>query len=110
MACTRGGRGVSGEHARARAGQNSMRSSCLCAGYGSLRRTATPRLQFYSTAVGYWDKQEASVNGVLGGYGHLSGPDVRDSRAFLKKVCPPLEICLPSDSLHGRVGCGHACS
>ena len=36
--------------------------------------------------MGYWDKQEASVNGVLGGYGHLSGLDVRDSRAFLKKV------------------------
>lgn len=34
----------------------------------------------------YWDQQEASVNGVLGGYGHLSTADVRDSRAFLRKV------------------------
>ncbi len=37
-------------------------------------------------AVDYWDQQEASVNGVLGGYGHLSVTDVRDSRAFLCKV------------------------
>lgn len=42
--------------------------------------------QWYTSAVDYWDRQEASVDGVLGGYGHLSTPDVRDSRAFLKKV------------------------
>jgi protein N-terminal methyltransferase len=43
-------------------------------------------VQWYTTAVDYWDRQEASVNGVLGGYGHLTSPDVRDSRAFLKKA------------------------
>lgn len=42
--------------------------------------------QWYEAAVDYWDRQEASDNGVLGGYGHLSSPDVRDSRAFLRKV------------------------
>lgn len=42
--------------------------------------------RFGAPAVAYWDGQEASDNGVLGGYGHLSGPDVRDSRAFLKKA------------------------
>ncbi|EFN51806.1 hypothetical protein CHLNCDRAFT_27478 [Chlorella variabilis] len=42
--------------------------------------------QWYTTAVDYWDKQEASVNGVLGGYGHLTTADVRDSRAFLQKA------------------------
>ena len=46
-------------------------------------------MQFGAPAVAYWDGQEASDNGVLGGYGHLSGPDVRDSRAFLKKVRRP---------------------
>jgi hypothetical protein len=55
-------------------------------------------LQWYTKAVDYWDKQDASDNGVLGGYGHLSGPDVRDSRAFLHKVtallcCPALAAC-----------------
>ncbi|KAL4439667.1 hypothetical protein ABPG75_002668 [Micractinium tetrahymenae] len=42
--------------------------------------------QWYTKAVDYWDQQEASDNGVLGGYGHLSAADVRDSRAFLRKA------------------------
>ncbi|KAI3434454.1 hypothetical protein D9Q98_002531 [Chlorella vulgaris] len=42
--------------------------------------------QWYTAAVDYWDRQEASVDGVLGGYGHLTSYDVRDSRAFLKKA------------------------
>lgn len=41
---------------------------------------------WYKSAVEYWDKQEASNNGVLGGYGHVSDLDVRDSRAFLLKT------------------------
>ena len=58
-------------------------------------------LQWYTKAVDYWDKQDASDNGVLGGYGHLSDPDVRDSRAFLQKVraaCLPAccAACLPA--------------
>ncbi|PSC68762.1 alpha N-terminal methyltransferase 1 [Micractinium conductrix] len=42
--------------------------------------------QWYTKAVDYWDQQEASDDGVLGGYGHLSAADVRDSRAFLRKA------------------------
>jgi hypothetical protein len=42
--------------------------------------------EWYSGAVEYWDKQEASYNGVLGGFGHVSGFDVADSRDLLKKV------------------------
>jgi protein N-terminal methyltransferase len=42
---------------------------------------------WYSKAVDYWDKQEASYDGVLGGYGKVSSIDVRDSRALLLKVC-----------------------
>lgn len=49
--------------------------------------------KFGAPAVAYWDSQEASDNGVLGGYGHLSGPDVRDSRTFLKKV--RVTFCFP---------------
>lgn len=41
---------------------------------------------WYSDAVAYWDAQEATDDGVLGGHGHLSGVDVRDSEAFLLKV------------------------
>lgn len=34
----------------------------------------------------YWDKQEASYNGVLGGYGFVSDVDLRDSQIVLHKV------------------------
>ena len=37
-------------------------------------------------AVSYWDKQEPSYNGVLGGFGFVSDIDVRDSRQLLEKV------------------------
>ncbi|PNH10656.1 Alpha N-terminal protein methyltransferase 1, partial [Tetrabaena socialis] len=40
---------------------------------------------WYNKAVSYWDKQEASYNGVLGGYGYTSDLDIRDSRALLLK-------------------------
>ncbi|DBA87299.1 TPA: hypothetical protein ACH3X1_004357 [Trebouxia sp. C0004] len=41
---------------------------------------------WYNRAVAYWDSQEASVNGVLGGYGHVSDDDIAESRKFLFKV------------------------
>jgi protein N-terminal methyltransferase len=41
----------------------------------------------YTKAVSYWDQQEASYDGVLGGYGHVSDLDVRDSRQLIEKVC-----------------------
>ncbi len=45
------------------------------------------RGEWYQKSVEYWDRQEASYNGVLGGYGYVSDVDVRDSRALLKKAC-----------------------
>ena len=42
--------------------------------------------RWYNKAVAYWDSQEASVNGVLGGYGHVSDDDITESRKFLLKV------------------------
>ena len=41
---------------------------------------------WYKKAVAYWDSQEASVNGVLGGYGHVSDDDITESQKFLQKV------------------------
>lgn len=41
---------------------------------------------WYGASVNYWDKQEASVNGVLGGYGHVSDDDIDESRKFLVKA------------------------
>lgn len=44
------------------------------------------RAAWYGKAVAYWDRQEASYDGVLGGYGSVSAVDVRDSAALLNKV------------------------
>ena len=39
--------------------------------------------------MAYWDRQEASYDGVLGGHGHVSGADIRESRAFLRASLGP---------------------
>ena len=51
-------------------------------------RTAAADQQpvWYEQAVQYWDKQAPTDDGVLGGYGHVSGIDVRDSKKFLQKA------------------------
>jgi AdoMet dependent proline di-methyltransferase len=36
--------------------------------------------------VEYWDKQAASYDGVLGGYGHVSETDIKDSDMVLQRV------------------------
>lgn len=41
---------------------------------------------WYRPAVEYWDRQEASYNGVLGGYGYVSDADITESTAFLRKA------------------------
>jgi len=45
--------------------------------------------EWYGEAVAYWDRQEASYDGVLGGHGHVSGADIRESRAFLRAALGP---------------------
>lgn len=49
-------------------------------------RAAGSGPRWYDAAVTYWDEQEASNNGVLGGFEDLSGVDIQDSTRFLKKV------------------------
>ena len=39
---------------------------------------------WYGRALQYWDAQEASVDGVLGGFGHTTGQDLRESGRLLK--------------------------
>ncbi|KAK4440280.1 Alpha N-terminal protein methyltransferase 1 [Sesamum alatum] len=41
---------------------------------------------WYSQGVGYWQGVEATVDGVLGGYGHVNEPDIKGSEAFLNCV------------------------
>ncbi|KAL5549512.1 hypothetical protein UlMin_004743 [Ulmus minor] len=41
------------------------------------------KTDWYRQGVGYWEGVEASVDGVLGGYGHVNKVDITDSEAFL---------------------------
>ncbi|KAK2979426.1 hypothetical protein RJ640_016338, partial [Escallonia rubra] len=47
---------------------------------------ANRRSQWYKQGVGYWQGVEASVDGVLGGYGHVSEADIKASEAFLNTL------------------------
>lgn len=42
------------------------------------------RGKWYGDAVDYWKNIPATVNGMLGGYGHISPTDIKDSKRFLK--------------------------
>ncbi|ONK74448.1 uncharacterized protein A4U43_C03F6350 [Asparagus officinalis] len=46
------------------------------------------RHDWYSKGISYWQGIEASVDGVLGGYGHVNDADVKGSEAFLKTLLP----------------------
>ncbi|GMH01414.1 hypothetical protein Nepgr_003253 [Nepenthes gracilis] len=48
------------------------------------------RIDWYRHGVGYWNGVEASVNGVLGGYGRVSDADIKSSEAFLLSLLPNL--------------------
>ncbi|KAI8525784.1 hypothetical protein RHMOL_Rhmol13G0256900 [Rhododendron molle] len=44
------------------------------------------KTDWYHKGVGYWEGVEASVDGVLGGYGHVNEPDIKSSEAFLNTL------------------------
>lgn len=48
--------------------------------------------------VQYWEGVEASVDGVLGGFGHVSRIESLGSRSFLLSVLPHLSFCAPASS------------
>ncbi|KAL9251399.1 Alpha N-terminal protein methyltransferase 1-like protein [Drosera capensis] len=50
------------------------------------------RVSWYRDGVAYWQGVEASVDGVLGGYGHISDADIKGSEAFLK--CVLNDVCV----------------
>ncbi|KAK9801358.1 hypothetical protein WJX73_009936 [Symbiochloris irregularis] len=41
---------------------------------------------WYGAAVAYWDKQEASDDGVLGGHGEVSAADIEESDKLLQRA------------------------
>lgn len=46
--------------------------------------TTAGREGWYAKATTHWEQQEASINGVLGGYPETNGPDLRESKRFLE--------------------------
>ncbi|KAE8099826.1 hypothetical protein FH972_017779 [Carpinus fangiana] len=44
------------------------------------------KTEWYSHGVGYWEGVDASVDGVLGGYGHVNEADIGGSEAFLNTL------------------------
>eukprot|EP01023_Acetabularia_acetabulum_P015381 TRINITY_DN1744_c0_g1_i4.p1 TRINITY_DN1744_c0_g1~~TRINITY_DN1744_c0_g1_i4.p1 ORF type:complete len:272 (-),score=38.06 TRINITY_DN1744_c0_g1_i4:1660-2475(-) len=46
-------------------------------------------LNWYQKSVEYWDQQEASNDGVLGGYGQVNQVDIQESKALLKRILWP---------------------
>ncbi|KAG0500734.1 hypothetical protein HPP92_000806 [Vanilla planifolia] len=44
------------------------------------------RRGWYDKGISYWQGVEASLDGVLGGYGHVNETDVKGSEAFLKPL------------------------
>ncbi|MCO5574542.1 hypothetical protein L7F22_028329 [Adiantum nelumboides] len=55
---------------------------------------ATKKREWYSKGVSYWEGVEASVNGVLGGYGHVNDQDVIASDGFLLEILPEATLSL----------------
>lgn len=48
------------------------------------------RIDWYRHGVGYWQEVEASVDGVLGGYGSVNDADIKGSEAFLTTLLSEL--------------------
>ncbi|CAG4982898.1 unnamed protein product [Parnassius apollo] len=64
--------------------------------------------KFYKNAANYWAKVPATVNGVLGGFGHISDIDIGGSRTFLNHLLslqdpPNTNIALDCGAGIGRV-------
>lgn len=57
--------------------------------------------QFYSKAKTYWKQIPPTVDGMLGGYGHISNIDLNSSRKFLQRFLRVGRFAVLS-----RRGCG----
>ncbi|ERN14764.1 alpha N-terminal protein methyltransferase 1 isoform X2 [Amborella trichopoda] len=65
--------------------------------------------EWYQKGVQYWEGIEASIDGVLGGYGHVNDRDVKGSESFLRELLSELRhgktnlVALDCGSGVGRV-------
>eukprot|EP00898_Chlorokybus_atmophyticus_P009281 jgi/Chlat1/983/Chrsp108S01412 len=53
---------------------------------------AEQREKWYKSGLDYWQNVDASVDGVLGGYGAVSDSDIDESEAFLRDVTAVLVL------------------
>jgi protein N-terminal methyltransferase len=62
---------------------------------------------WYGKAMEYWSSQDASINGVLGGFGNLHPLDLMGSEKFMTQVFSPA-VCgvVPSDAIVADCGAG----
>lgn len=47
---------------------------------------SSKKIEWYQKGADYWMSQDASVDGVLGGFGHISPVDLSGSKSFLQKL------------------------
>mmetsp|Transcript_20749 Transcript_20749/g.50349 ORF Transcript_20749/g.50349 Transcript_20749/m.50349 type:complete len:257 (-) Transcript_20749:253-1023(-) len=64
----------------------------------------TSKKGWYGKAVHYWDGVDATVDGVLGGFGHVSGVDLKESQEFLTSLKNDGHLKLSEESR--AVDCG----
>jgi len=60
----------------------------------------------HSEALAYWNNTPATVNGMLGGYPHISRIDLRGSANFLAKLRKGTSNAAPKSLLKRGVDCG----
>lgn len=66
--------------------------------------------QFYSKAKTYWKEVPPTVDGMLGGYGHISSIDINSSRKFLQRFLRVGRSGVPSRSRGSGVGATFTCA
>ena len=61
-------------------------SLATCNGSGCHNQDENDRSQdpFYSNAADYWETVPANIEGMLGGFGHISSTDIGSSFKFLR--------------------------
>ncbi|KAJ6423017.1 hypothetical protein OIU84_024030 [Salix udensis] len=64
------------------------------------------KTQWYRDGVAYWEGVEASVDGVLGGYGHVNDADVKGSEGFLQTLLAELFVDGGIDRHFVALDCG----
>lgn len=72
-------------------------------------RRVMAEIEFYKNGAKYWAKVPASVNGVLGGFGHISDIDIDGSRTFLNHLLSLEDPLSTNIALDCGAGIGRVC-